>query len=294
MLLAGRLPQGVAAALLIPQGFGLLYAAFRPSDLGQAFSIFGPVVGLAAVVGPVLGGVLVDTDFFGTGWRLVFLINLPVGVLAAVGAARIFPESRLESVPRLDLVGILLVGLAAGPVTYPLIQGREAGWPAWTYLMIVSGFVVLGLLVAWTRMRLRGGLEPLVQPSIFRHRGFSGGVILTLVFFGGSFGVGLALTLFLQFGCGFSAIDAGLTALPYALGAWVGALFGAAMLAPKLGRRTLQLGAALQGAGLVLVLVVLDRIQMQVTGWDLAGPLLLWGLGLGLVIARCSTSCLRL
>jgi EmrB/QacA subfamily drug resistance transporter len=284
-LLAGRLLQGGAAALLIPQGFGLLYAAFKPGDLGKAFSIFGPVVGLAAVVGPVLGGVLVDADLFGTGWRLVFLINLPVAILAAVGAARVFPKARLESAPRLDIVGILLVGTAATLVTYPLIQGREAGWPTWSYAMIAGGFAVLAVLVGWTRMRLRGGREPLVQPSIFTHRGFSGGVVLTLVFFGGSFGVGLALTLFLQLGLGFSAVHAGLTALPYALGASLGALFGAAFLGPRLGRTTLHLGSLLQGAGLVLVLVVMSRTQLHVTTVDLAGPLLLWGLGLGLVIA---------
>jgi len=124
-----------------------------------------------------------------------------------------------------------------------------------------------------------------VRLSIFRHRGFSGGVVLTLFFFGGSFGVGLALTLFLQLGRGFSAIHAGLTATPFALGASVGAIVGAAKLAPKLGRNTLQLGNVLQCAGLVSTLVVLAHTQTHVTSWDLAGPLLLWGLGLGVVIA---------
>ncbi|MEU4237600.1 MFS transporter [Actinoplanes sp. NPDC026619] len=285
ILIAGRLLQGVAAALLIPQGFALLLAVFAPADQGRAFSIFGPVVGLAAVAGPVLGGVLVDADLFGTGWRLVFLINLPVGILAAIGAARVLPQSRQESAGRLDAVGILLVAAAAALVTYPLIQGREAGWPAWTYLMIAGGLAVLAGLVLWTRMRLRHGREPLVQPSVFRRRGFSGGVIFTLVFFGGTFGVGLALTLFLQLGLGFSAIRAGLTAAPYAFGSSVGALVGAAALAPRLGRNTLQLGNGLQAAGLILTLMVLGRTGMGVTGWDLAGPLLLWGLGMGLVIA---------
>lgn len=284
-LIAGRLLQGATAALLVPQGLGLLHATFSPSDQGKAFSIFGPVVGLAAVVGPVLVGVLVDADLFGTGWRLVFLINLPIGVLAATGTTRILPQSRLESAPRLDVVGILLVSVAAALVTYPLIQGREAGWPAWIYAMIAGGFITLGALVFWTRRRIRGHREPLVQPAIFKHRGFSGDVILTLIFFGGSFGVGLALTLFLQLGRGFSPIHAGLTATPFALGSSVGAVVGAAVLAPKLGRNTLQLGNVLQGAGLVLTLVVLAHTGMHVTSWDLVGPLLLWGIGLGLVIA---------
>ncbi len=284
-LIAGRLLQGAAAALLIPQGFGILFASFRPADLGKAFSIFGPVVGLAAVAGPVLGGVLVNADVFGTGWRLVFLINLPIGIVAAVGAARVLPPARLASAPRLDLVGTLLVGGAAALITYPLIQGREAGWPAWTYAMLASGLVFLGVLALWIRMRVRMRREPLLDPSIFRHQSFSAGVVVTLVFFGGTFGVGLALTLFLQLGLGFSAVHAGLTALPYALGSSVGALVGGARLTPVLGRGVLGLGAALQAVGLVLILAVLVVTQTQVTTWQLAGPLLLWGVGMGLVVA---------
>ncbi|WP_344572236.1 MFS transporter [Winogradskya humida] len=284
-LITGRLLQGVAAALLIPQGLGLLQEAFSPGDQGRAFSIFGPVVGLAAVLGPVLGGVLVDADLLGTGWRLIFLINLPIGILAAVGATRIFPQSRAESAPRLDITGTLLVGAAALLITYPLIQGREAGWPDWTYAMIAGGLLTLGALILWTRLRLRTGRDPLVQPSVFSHRGFSGGVLITLAFFGGTFGVGLALTLFLQLGRGFSAIHAGLTATPFALGSSVGAIIGAAVLAPRIGRNTLQLGNALQAAGLILTLIVLARTQMTVTSWDLALPLLVWGFGIGLVIA---------
>ncbi len=284
-LLSGRLLQGVAAALLIPQGLGLLQAVFSPADQGRAFSVFGPVVGLAAVVGPVLGGFLVGADLFGTGWRLVFLINLPIGLVAAVGAQRVFPESRLESAPRLDLVGTLLVGVAMALITYPLIQGRETGWPDWTFGMLAGGMAALGGLVLWTRARLGAGREPLVQPSVFSHRGFSAGVLITLVFFGGSFGVGLALTLFLQLGLGFSAVHAGLTALPFALGSTIGAFAGAGVLAPRLGRGTLLLGSAMQAVGLALVLVVLGPTQLQVTTGDLAGPLLVWGVGMGLVIA---------
>ncbi|GAA3602205.1 hypothetical protein GCM10022223_17460 [Kineosporia mesophila] len=285
VLLSGRLLQGAAAALLIPQGLGLMQAVFSPSDQGRAFSVFGPVVGLAAVAGPVLGGVLVGADLFGTGWRLVFLINLPVGLVAAIGAMRTFPPARPDCAPRLDLVGTVLVGVAMALLTYPLMQGREAGWPAWIFVLLAAAAVVLGLLVLWTRARLAAGREPLVKPSVFTHRGFSAGVVVTLVFFGGSFGVGLVLTLFLQLGLGFSAAHAGLTALPYALGSTIGAFVGAGVLAPRIGRTTLLLGSALQAVGLALLLVVLGQAQMQVGGGELAGPLLVWGLGLGLVIA---------
>ena len=170
-------------------------------------------------------------------------------------------------------------------ITYPLIQGRETGWPDWTFGMLAGGMAALGGLVLWTRARLGAGREPLVQPSVFSHRGFSAGVLITLVFFGGSFGVGLALTLFLQLGLGFSAVHAGLTALPFALGSTIGAFAGAGVLAPRRGRGTLLLGSAMQAVGLALVLVVLGPTQLQVTTGDLAGPLLVWGVGMGLVIA---------
>jgi MFS family permease len=132
MLIACRLAQGGAAALLIPQGFGIIRDAFAPSEQGTAFAIFGPVIGLSAVLGPIVGGALIDANLLGSGWRLVFFVNLPLGVIAAIGAARLIPDVRATSAPRLDLVGTALAALGMALLVYPLIQGREAGWPAWT------------------------------------------------------------------------------------------------------------------------------------------------------------------
>jgi EmrB/QacA subfamily drug resistance transporter len=284
-LIAGRLLQGVSAALLVPQGLSLLQAAFSPKDQGKAFGIFGPVVGLAAVAGPVLGGVLVSADVFGTGWRMVFIINLPIGIFIAIAGVRILPESRSFSAPRLDVIGTVLVAVAVSLVIYPLIQGREAGWPAWTYLMVAAGATVLTAFALWSRHRTRSYRDPLIQSSIFTQRGFSGGSIVTLAFFAGSFGIAFALTLFLQLGLGFSAVHAGLTSLPFAVGSTIGAFVGAGVLAPKLGRNTIQLGNILQAAGLVWVLLTIRHTQMGTSSWDLVGPLIVWGLGIGVVIA---------
>ncbi len=284
-LIAGRLLQGAAAALLVPQGLSLLQAAFSPKDQGKAFGIFGPVVGLAAVAGPVLGGVLVSADVFGTGWRMVFLINLPIGIFIAIAGVRILPESRSFSAPHLDVIGTVLVAVAVSLVIYPLIQGREAGWPAWTYLVAAAGIVVLAAFVLWSRHRTRTYRDPLIQSSIFTHRGFSGGSIVTVAFFAGSFGIAFALTLFLQLGLGFSAIHAGLTSLPFAVGSTIGAFVGAGVLAPKLGRNAIQLGNVLQAAGLVWLFLTIRLTTLDTTSSDLVGPLLVWGLGIGLVIA---------
>ena len=143
MLIGCRLAQGLAAAVLIPQGLGIIRSVFAPKDLGAAFAFFGPVIGLSAMLGPILGGVLVDGNLFGTAWRAVFYINLPLGLAAAFGAARIMPESIVANAPKLDVVGTVLVAAATGAVVYPLIQGRTYGWPVWTYLMMVGRRIVV-------------------------------------------------------------------------------------------------------------------------------------------------------
>ena len=139
MLIGFRLAQGAAAALLIPQGLGIVRDAFVGTDLQKAFTVFGPVIGLSAVLGPIVGGALIAANAFGSGWRLIFFVNLPLGLIAAIGAATADARvPRSPKPPSLDVVGTLLAALGMGLLIYPLIQGREAGWPAWTYLMIAA------------------------------------------------------------------------------------------------------------------------------------------------------------
>jgi EmrB/QacA subfamily drug resistance transporter len=285
MLISFRLVQGFAAALLIPQGLGIIRASFSPDELGSAFAIFGPVIGLSAVLGPILGGLLVDANLWGTGWRLVFLINLPLGLVAALGAARLFPESRVRPAPSLDLVGTFLVAAFAGLLIYPLIQGRDAGWPAWTYIMMAGGIAALVLLVFWTRLRLRQGRDPLVVPSIFVSRSYSAGLALILVFFGGMIGSILVLTLFLQLGEGYSAIHAGLTLSPFAFGLAVGAGIGGAVLVPKIGRLALQLGAVVMAGGLLWTVLVVHADGLHTSTAGLIAPQLMFGIGIGTLVA---------
>src|SRR5262249_43607279 len=136
-LIAFRLLQGLCAAAMIPQGFGIVRDAFPREELGKAFGTFGPVIGGSAVLGPVVGGALVDADLFGTGWRLIFLVNVPLGMAALVGGARLLPESRPALRPTVDGLGAALVSVSIGLLVYPLIEGRELGWPAWTFAMLV-------------------------------------------------------------------------------------------------------------------------------------------------------------
>jgi EmrB/QacA subfamily drug resistance transporter len=285
MLIGCRLAQGCAAALLIPQGLGIIRDAFAPSERASAFAVFGPVIGLSAVLGPILGGTLIAANAFGSGWRLIFFVNLPLGLMAALGAARVIPESRAPRPPHLDLVGTGLAAAAMGLLIYPLIQGRTAGWPAWTYLMGAGSLACCGLLIAWSRRVRRRGLDPLVEASIFRHRAYSTGLATLVVFFAGMMGSLLVLTLFLQLGEHFTPIHAGITLAPFALGTATGAVLAATVLVPRLGRATLQVATVIMAGGFFWLQQTFAGHGLHTSTVDLILPQLLVGAGIGMLIS---------
>jgi len=285
MLIGCRLAQGAAAALLIPQGLGIIHEVFPPAEHGKAFAVFGPVIGLSAVLGPILGGALIAANAFGTGWRLIFFVNLPLGLTAALGAARLMPESRAARRPRLDLVGTVLAALGMGLVVYPLIQGQQSGWPAWTYLMGVGSALAFGLLVAWSRRQRRVGNDPLIEASIFSHRPYTAGLATIVVFFAGMIGTLLVLTLFLQLGEHFTAIHAGLTLAPFALGTAVGAMLAGAVLVPRFGRTALQAATVVIAGGVWWLHAVVGAHGLHTGSRELIAPQLVVGLGIGTTIS---------
>jgi EmrB/QacA subfamily drug resistance transporter len=285
MLIGCRLAQGAAAAVLIPQGLGIIRDVFAPAEQGRAFAVFGPVIGLSAVLGPIIGGVLVSLNAFGTGWRLIFLVNLPLAIAAAIGAARIMPESRAPRAPRPDGLGTLLSAAAMGLLIYPLIQGRQAGWPAWTYLMMAASVLAAGLLGAWSRRQGQRGHSALIEASVFRHRGFSAGLACVLVFFAGMTGTLLALTLYLQFGEHFSAVHAGLTLAPFAAGAAAGAVLAAAVGVPRLGRGALQVAAVFTAGGTSWMLSIVTAHGLATSSAELIPAQLVLGVGIGMAIS---------
>jgi MFS family permease len=138
MLIGARVLQGLFGAVMIPQGLGLIKEMFPPAEIGKAFGMFGPVMTISSVGGPVLAGWLVDADFFGIGWRMIFLINLPIGLAAAFAAIRFLPEYRLSNATKLDIPGVLLLSAAAFLLIFPLIQGRELDWPVWTFVSMAA------------------------------------------------------------------------------------------------------------------------------------------------------------
>jgi EmrB/QacA subfamily drug resistance transporter len=282
MLVAFRLAQGAFGALLIPQGLGIMRDVFPEDELSKAFALFGPVIGGAAVLGPIIGGLLVGSGLLG-GWRLVFLVNLPVGALAVAGAALLLPETRAPHAPRLDPLGGVLVGAAMLALIYPLIQGRQSGWPAWTFVVLAAGVVLLGIFAAQQVARTRAGRDGLIEPTLFANRGYTAGTLVLLVFFLGMTGFMFALTLFLQLGEGFSALRAGLTFVPWSAGLAVGAGLSGGLLAPRWGRHVLEAGAVVSLAGTLLL--VHEVANGFVSTWDVLPGLLVSGLGMGVIVA---------
>ncbi len=283
VLIAARVAQGLAGALMIPQGLGVLREVFPPEELPKAFGLFGPVMGSAAMIGPILGGGLIALNLFGSGWRMVFLINLPLGTIAVFGAAALLPVTHRRHAQRLDLGGALLAGLAALAIVYPLIQGRQLGWPVWTYASMVAGLGLLGVFALHLRHRRQAGRDPLVEPSIFAHRGYSAGAVVLLLYFGGMVGSMLTITLFLQLGEGFSAIHAGLTLAPFALGTAVTAPLAGAWMGRIGGRTLIQAGATVSLLGYGAVALILTGTG-QMSSWGLLAPLLVVGMGMGLFV----------
>jgi EmrB/QacA subfamily drug resistance transporter len=283
MLIACRGIQGLFGAVMLPQGLGLIKEMFSEQEMGTAFGMFGPVMGLSSVGGPVLAGWLIDADYFGTGWRMIFLINLPLGLLALLGGLRFLPESRAARPPRLDLVGVVLAGLASLLIVYPLVQGRELGWPAWTFASMAVAVAVFGLFGWYEARKRRAGGDPLVEPGLFRKRGFTGGLIVGIVFFSGMSGFSLVFSLFTQLGLGYSPLKAGLAGVPLSLGMIGG--FGVAQAVQKFGRTVIHAGIVVMVAGVAAVIVTLHLAGVDVTPWQLIPALALTGLGMGVLMA---------
>jgi EmrB/QacA subfamily drug resistance transporter len=280
MLIATRAIQGAFGAVLIPQGFGMIKEVFSEAEITKAFAAFGPVMGLSAVASPILGGALVDGNLLGTGWRAIFLVNVPLGVAGLIGALRVMPRTAGTPGTRLDPGGVLLVTAASFALIYPLVQGRELGWPAWTFAMLGAGIAGFGAFAAYER---RHRTRALIAPSLLRNRAFTGGLLVAVCFFAAMIGVNLVLSLFCQLGQGFTPLRTGLTIAPFAVGI---ALTAPASypIAQRFGRVAMQAGFGVMGAGLALLALMLHAGAPAVSSWTLVPGELLAGMGMGVAL----------
>ena len=281
MLIASRFAQGLLGAVMIPQGLAIIKAVFPADESAKAFAMFGPVMGLSAVGGPILAGVLIDANWFDAGWRMIFWINVPLAIAAVVGAVRVMPELRNRGGGRLDLTGVLLLTAASALLIYPLVQGREYGWPVWCFVLMAAS-VPLFALFARSERRSH---YPVIDPTLLRNRSFVAGLGVITSFFLAMSGFMLVFNLFTQLGLHYSPLRAGLSLVPFSIGIAIGAGVGGAVLAPRLGRTALQLGVVVMGLGMTGVWITLQLAGTGVTVWDFVPATLLAGLGSGMVFA---------
>ena len=284
-LIAARALQGLGAAAMIPQVMSSIQVMYAPEERAKAMGAFTGLAGLATVAGPVLGSILTEADIAGSGWRPIFLVNIPVGLLALAAAVRFIPESRAERRPDLDPVGVLVLGGGLMAVLYPLTMGREEGWPAWVFALMALGVAVLvGFGRRQYRAEQRGG-EPLVSLSLYRNRAFAGGSLVLVVLFVSMSAYFLAQTIWFQAGLGWSVLKAGLVGVPFAVTTAVCAGVGVAVLAPRIGRRVLQLGAVVLGAGALLTAGTVHVADPGTSWWVFVPALVVTGAGFGLMVA---------
>lgn len=284
MLVISRIVQGLFASLMYPQVLAVIQVGFPSHERAKAFGIFGSVVGVGTIAGPLLGGLLIAWNVFGLDWRPIFLVNVVIGVPAFVAAWLLLRDSRAPEAKGLDLLGVVVLTAALFLVVWPLVAGRQLGWPWWSFVCMAVGVLALVGFGLLERARTRARRAALVDTTLFEDRAFTIGLWVSLIFFFGVPAFFLIFTLHLQIGLNFSPLHAGLSTLPFAVAA---AGFSAASirLAPRFGKKVLSAGALVMAVGMGGVLLTVYLARAQLTSWDLIPALFVAGTGMGLVVA---------
>jgi EmrB/QacA subfamily drug resistance transporter len=288
VLVLARVVQGLGAALLSPQVLSIVGVVYDGADRVRAFGAYGVVAGLAAAGGQLIGGALVQANLLGLGWRSCFLINVPIGVVALAVLPRLVPESRAQRPSRLDVAGTVLVTLGLTAIVLPLVEGRQHGWPLWTWLSLAAAPALLGAFAVHQRRLHRRGGAPLLDPSLFTERAFTAGLVTQVVFWCGQASFFLVLALYLQRGRGLSALDAGLVFTIMAA-AYLVTSVAAPGLTARHGRRVIAGGGLTLAGGHAVLLASVAEIGTTGSVGLLAPALALIGAGMGLLITPLMT-----
>ncbi len=283
LLIAARLLQGVAGGMLIAQNSGLIQELFRGAERGRAFGLLGATVGVSTAAGPVIGGLILAAFTGPDGWRWVFYVNVPIGLVALVLAARLVPSptgDRSRGID-LDMVGAVLLGGGVLSLLLPLVDAENGSLSRLSWLFGVAVLLLAGF-VRWEGRTVRRGRQPLLDPRLARTSGFAAGSAIGLVYFSGFTGIGLVFALFFQDGLHYSPLRSGLAVTPYALGIAVSSVIAGRLVA-RVGRWLTVSGLSGTVLGLVATALLLGQVGGDTAAWAAAGPLLVAGLGGGMV-----------
>jgi EmrB/QacA subfamily drug resistance transporter len=284
MLILARVLQGIAGAVMMPQVLAIMQATFPPKERGFAFSLFGLSAGLASVAGPITGGLLISANLYGLDWRPIFLVNIPIGIIAVIAAWRLVPATPPHPGLTHDLGGIAIASIAILLLIFPLIEGRSYGWPLWTFAMIAASLIGIALFYLWERRRDSRGETQLLSVSLMKNRNFAIGSLITMIFFSGMPGFFLVIALFLQSGFGFTPLQSGLATIPFPIGVLAASLISG-RLANKFLLRRLLAGAILLVIGMSILRWIMGGLSDAVGQWQLSAPLAIAGFGLGTAIS---------
>jgi EmrB/QacA subfamily drug resistance transporter len=284
-LIGSRLVQGLGSAMMFPQILSVIQVVLPAERRHGAFGALGAVIGISTVIGQMVGGLLIAANLFGTSWRPVFLVNVPIGVIVVALARWLVPESRAPRARKLDLLGVAVVSIALFLLVVPLVQGQQSGWPTWVWLSFAgSAAAFVGFAMIERRIEKRRG-SPLVSPRLFGERAFVIGIMLVVTAFAGVYSLFLILSLTFQQGLGLSALGAALVYTPLALAFFITSLL-AGRLAPRFGQRLLEAGCAISGIGFIVTIIVAATSGGRLNYAELLPSLIVIGAGNGLWLTQ--------
>ncbi|MDQ1560739.1 MAG: hypothetical protein QOE85_80 [Actinomycetota bacterium] len=295
-LVIARVVQGLAGGIFLPAVTAFIQILFPGRVRGKAFAIMGAVIGVSSALGPIVGGLIIQAFGTANGWRLVFGVNLPIGVVALVLAIILIPgNERVGEITArtsvrgrsggVDWIGLVLLTGGLVAILVPLIEGQTVNWKPWTYETLAGGALLIVLFGIWEVFYTRRGRSPLVPPHLFSHPAFTGGTILALVYFAAFTSIFFTISLLWQAGLGHTALESGLVSVPFAIGSIIGSS-QSNRLAQRLGRTVLIIGTGLVAASLLVIWIILLNVDgRDLTNWDLLAPLFFAGLGNGMFIA---------
>ncbi|MEV0946008.1 DHA2 family efflux MFS transporter permease subunit [Rhodococcus sp. NPDC049939] len=290
-LVVSRALQGLAAGSMSAQTFAIISSLFPKRAHPRVLGIYGATIGLATICGPLVGGLLIQWNLFDWGWRLIFFVNLPVGIAALVLGYLYLADAKPDGNRQLDVGGAVLSAVGLFLLIFPLVEGRERGWPIPIVVMLACSVPVLIAFVVYEyRLGRRGG-DPVLRLELFTDRAFSLGAAIAFVFFGTLTSLILTVSLTLQFGFGFSALRAGVMTLPWALGTGLAAL-ASSFVYRRIGNLVLPLGMFLFAGSLIVLAAQLQSEGIDPRWSALAGPLFIGGAGLGLFVSPLQTAIL--
>ena len=283
ILIAARIIQGAFAGIMVPQVLSSVQVMYTPEERGPVFGVIGSLNALGVIAGLLLVGCLVTAILFGTGWRSIFLINVPVGIVVTVMAFLCIPESRSEHPLRLDIVGSALGATAVILLVLPLTEGRAAGWAWWIWTLLIIAPIAIIAFVWQQHRRAAGSGTQLLPLPLFRIRSFSSGLFVQILASIGHGGFALILLFHMQAAFHFTSFEAGLTLMPIAIGSILGTPV-AMFLLKKLGTWSVCLGGIMQAAAYLWVMITLERTGDTLNGWSLLPAFALAGVGMMVLI----------